>query len=163
MHPIHDIDSLLLLSLAQAAKRRPAELGEIVAALDLLRSELAIESKLGESMDRLSTHGLIVEVDGGYALTEAAQAIVAALPKKGDTDARVFALKDSLSLHRPTSKSPAITLDGEALTAAIAAHRALLADGKRSLMVPKPAPPEDSGRGPGFKKRKPLPARKRRD
>ena len=36
MHPVHDVDSLLILATALSSKRRPAELVEIVSAADLL-------------------------------------------------------------------------------------------------------------------------------
>ena len=71
MTPIHDIDALLLLATVLSAKRRPARLVEIMAAIDLLHGNIPAEQKLGEALARLAVNGLLVELDGGIALTPA--------------------------------------------------------------------------------------------
>ena len=45
MHPIHDHDPLFLLAVGLAAKRRPAELVEIVAAIDFLQIKAPLEQR----------------------------------------------------------------------------------------------------------------------
>lgn len=165
MHPVFDLDPLLLLAIALAAKRKPADLAGIVAALNLVQEaggKFPPAGKLVEAMQRLSVHGLIDEAGGAYALSAEAQKIVAGLPRKGEAALRVFSCKDQLAHYNARERRAPVPVDEAQLTAAIAAHKSLLGDGKRSLMVPPPPPPEDSGRGPGFRKRKPLPARKRR-
>lgn len=165
MHPVHDVDPLLLLAIALSSKRKPADLVEIVAALNLVQGaegKFPPEAKLIESMQRLSVHGLIESTGNAYSLSAEAQKIVAGLPRKGETDERVFNFKDQLSLYTAKERHAPVAVDEAQLTAAIVAHKKLLSDGKRSLMVPKPKPPEDNGRGPGFKQRKPMPAAKRK-
>ena len=44
MYPIHDHDPLVLLATALAAKRRPAELLEIMAAIDLIANRQSGET-----------------------------------------------------------------------------------------------------------------------
>ena len=163
MHPIHDVDSLLLLAIALSSKRRPGELVEMVAALDLIHGAIPPEPKLLESMQRLSVHGLIEAAGEGYTLSAEAQKIVAGQPKKAETEERVFNIKDKLSLYNPEERRAPVVIDAAQLAAAILAHKKLLSDSKRSLLVPKQKPPADNGRGPGFKKRKPMPARRRKD
>jgi ATP-dependent helicase YprA (DUF1998 family) len=92
MHPVHDVDALLIWATALASKRRPAELLEIVAAADLLNNNVPGELKIVDAFERLSKNGLICEIDGGYALTPAAQAIVTDLPRKAETPERLFAI-----------------------------------------------------------------------
>ena len=65
MHTIHDVDVLLLLASALAAKRRPADLAGIMAALDLVQKNIPAAPKLGEAFARLGSYGLLVARDGG--------------------------------------------------------------------------------------------------
>lgn len=165
MHPVHDLDPLLLLAIALASKRKPGDLVEIVAALNLVQGaegKFPPEVKLVEAMQRLSVHGLIEATGDAYALSAAAQKIVAGVPRKGEAGQRAFHVRDQLALYTAKERHAPVAVDEAQLAAAIVAHQKLLADGKRSLMVPKPKPPEDQGRGPGFKKRKPMPAGKRK-
>ena len=46
MHPILDSDALVLLATTLSAKRRPAELVEIIAAAELIVGSLPGEAKL---------------------------------------------------------------------------------------------------------------------
>ena len=48
-----------------AAKRRPAELLEIMAAIDLIQGNIPNEEKLSEAFARLGQSGLLVERDDG--------------------------------------------------------------------------------------------------
>ena len=82
MHPVHDVDSLLILAIALSSKRRPAELLEIVAAADLLQNNIPNEAKLVEAFDRLAKYGLLKAEADGFALTAPAQEIITGLPRK---------------------------------------------------------------------------------
>jgi len=162
MHPIHDVDALLLLATALASKRRPAEALEIVAAIDLIQGNIPAEAKLSEAFSRLAVHGLLCAADGGFALTPPAQKMIEALPRKGEAAEKLFALKDELSTHASRGEHPPVELAPEALRTAILAHRAASATAAKNLLVPKPKPVETAKR-PGQRQRKPLPARRRKD
>ena len=164
MHPINDVDALLLLATALASKRRPADLVEVVAATELISREIPHAPKLVEAFHRLSTHGLISEADGGYALTEAAQGIVTGEPKKIEAEERIFLIKDKLSVYTGKPKHPAIELSEAQVEAAILAHQTAVKAVRRTALTPKPKPAEEEKKrtGPGFRLRKPLPPRGRR-
>lgn len=161
MQTPHDVDVLLLLATLLAAKRRPAELVEIMAAIDLLQKNIPAAPKLVEAFSRLAGQGLLVERDGGYALTSDALQIVADLPRKADTDERLFIARDRLSMHAPKGEHAPIAVGEAALNEAIAAHRAAGKGAGKNLLVPKPKPEGDKQR-PGQRQRRPLPARKRK-
>ena len=116
MQTIHDVDVLLLLATLLAAKRKPAELLEIVAA------------------------------DGGYALTPDAQTIVTRLPKKAETAERLFLIKDRLSEYTPKGQHPVVSVAEADINAAITAHRAAAATTAKNLLVPKPKPEPEKHR-----------------
>ncbi len=63
MHPVHEVDAILLLSLSVAAKRRPAALAEILAAIDLAHGAIPSAAQLSKAFASLSAHGLIVGID----------------------------------------------------------------------------------------------------
>ncbi|MDD5298358.1 MAG: hypothetical protein PHU46_15755 [Rhodocyclaceae bacterium] len=138
MHPIHDVDVILLLALALSSKRRPAALFEIVAAADLIYGAIPSESKMIEGFSRLASHGLIVEAEGGYTLTADAQKIMAGGPRKPDTAKRIFAVKEKLSAYTPQGEHAPILLTAEQLSEAILAHRNSGVGAGRNLLVPKP-------------------------
>lgn len=163
MQAIHDVDVLLLLATLHAAKRRPAELAEIMAALDLVQGNIPAAPKLVEAFARLGKAGLLVARDGGYALTAAVENIAAKLPKRAETAERLFIIKDELSMHKAPGEQPAIVIEEAEINAAITAHRAAAATSAKNLLVPKPKPEDKSAQRPGQRQRKPLPARKRRD
>lgn len=140
MRPIHDIDVLILMATALASKRRPAELVEIVAAADLLQGFIPFVGKLGEAMQRLSAAGLVREEGGGFTLTPPAQEIMAALPKKADTEERIAALKDSLAAYKPKTESVSVPLTTAQLTAAILEHKSSRKAPSKNLLMPKPKP-----------------------
>lgn len=149
MHPIHDVDALLLLATTLSAKRRPAELAEIMAAVDLLHGAIPSEQKLGEAFQRLATHGLIGEVDGRFTLTPAAQKVMAGQPPKAETAERIFAVKEKLAAYHPKGEHPPILLSDEQLSAAIAAHRSAGQGAGKNALVPKPKVAEVVDRRPG--------------
>jgi hypothetical protein len=138
MHPIHDLDVLVLMAAALSAKRRPAELVEIVAATELLQGFIPLHGKLVDAFHRLAGQGLISEAGGSYALTPVAQAIMADPPKKASTAERMTALKTALSAYQPAGECPPIQLTVEQVAAAATAHRTAVAGPGRNLLMPKP-------------------------
>lgn len=161
MSSVLDVDVLLLLATALAAKRRPAELVEIVAALDLIRGNIPGEEKLSAAFARLGACGLLLEAGGGMALTEAAEKLIENLPRKGEHAERLFELKGLLAAHKPTADGVAIVVGADQLRAAILAHRAAAAAGGKNLLVPKPKPEAGPAR-PGQRQRKPMPKSRKR-
>lgn len=160
MHPINDVDALLLLATALSSKRRPAELVEIVSASELIAREIPPASKLAESFQRLTTHGLIAAADGGFLLSEAAQDMVRNEPKKAETAERIFLIKNKLSAYAGKPKHEAVALGEAEIEAAIDAHLAAVKASRKNVMVPKPLPAAEQK--PGLRQRKPLPPRGRR-
>lgn len=148
MHPIHDIDALLLLAVGLASKRRPAELPEVVAATELIKGAIPAASKLAEAFTRLSAHGLLCESEGRFALTAAAQTIVTGLPKKADSDERVFAVKQKLFGYEATAEHPPIEMSEAQVVEAVATHRAFAQGGGQNLLMPRPKPAEGEVRRP---------------
>lgn len=146
MHPVQDVDALLLLALALSSKRRPAELAEIMAAADLIHGSIPSETKLGEAFHRLSTHGLIDEVDDRFTLTPDAQKIMAGQPRKAETAERIFSVRDKLSAYEPAVKHAAIVLTEEQLAQAILAHRRAGQGAGKNMLVPKPKAADDEKR-----------------
>lgn len=161
MFPVHDIDALLLLATALAAKRRPAEPVEILAAVDLIQGNIPDEAKLGEAFARLGSAALLHAAEGCMAPTAAAERLLEQLPRKGGHAEHLEALKGLLGAYRPASDGEAIAPGSEALRAAIAAHRAAAAGRARNLLVPKPKPEAAQAR-PGQRQRKPLPKSRKR-
>jgi len=163
MQAIHDVDVLLLLASMHAAKRRPAELPEIMAALDLVQGNIPAAPKLCEAFARLASAGLLVARDGGFALTPDAEEIVTKLPKRAETAERLFIIKDKLSMYSPKGEHAPVSVAEADINAAITAHRAAAASTAKNLLVPKPKPEDKSAQRPGQRQRKPMPARKRKD
>ncbi len=161
MHPIHDVDVLLLLATTLASKRRPAELVEIMAATDLIHGNIPSEAKLAEAFSRLASNGLLKEMEGGLTLTPAAQEVMTGLPKKGESDERLFHVRKKLDAYEARGSHAPIVFSEEALRAAIVAHRSNAASAPKNLLMPKPKP-EGSKPRPGQRQRKPMPARKRK-
>lgn len=161
MHVIPDVDVLALLATSLAAKRRPAEPIEIVAAIDLIHGNIPNEDKLSEAFARLGASGLLVASGNGVSLTEAAEALIERLPRKGEHDLRLFELRGLLGAYRAPQEAAPLTIDAAQWRAAMLAHRATAAAGGKNLLVPKPKPVSDKAR-PGQRQRKPLAkARKR--
>ncbi len=163
MHPVHDVDALLLLALGLSAKRRPAELVDIMAATDLIQEAIPADAKLIEAFERLSRHGLIVAVESGYRLGEAAEKIIAGLPRKAEAAERLFIIKDELSVYAaPADQAPIVLVPAD-VAAALVAHKAAAASTAKNLLVPKPKAVDTSKSRPGQRQRKPMPARRRKD
>lgn len=161
MHPIHDHDPLLFLAVALAAKRRPAELVDVVAAIDLLQIAIPGEQRFVDSFARLAAAGLLLGQGDGLVLTPAGLALFEALPKLTEGEERVFSVKQALAAYTPGAAEVLPTVELAAVTAAIAAHRAAAAGPAKNLLVPKPKPAETSKSRPGQRQRKPMPARRK--
>ncbi|MCX9156289.1 hypothetical protein OPU71_09170 [Niveibacterium sp. 24ML] len=161
MNPIHDTDVLLLLAVALASKRKPATLDELITALSLTDKRLPPKVKLHDAFTRLSANGLMIEQDGGYTLTEAAQTVLALGRKNYEHEERVFRVKERLAeFEAPAGKHPVIQLAADALGAAISAYEASLppltktekAELKRE-QAGAPRRPPAASRGPGGRPR----------
>jgi hypothetical protein len=148
MHPIHDIDALLLLAVGLASKRRPAELSEVVAAAELIQGAIPAAPKLAEAFSRLSAHGLLCESGGRFALTGAAQTIVTGLPKKADSDERIFTLKQKLYGYEAAAEHPPIEISEAQVVEAVATHHASAQGSGKNMMMPRPKPAEGEVRRP---------------
>ena len=140
MYPVHDVDAILLLSLSVAAKRRPADLVEIIAAIDLAQSPTPSENKLSDSFARLSTYGLIVEVDGGYALSADAQEMMVSQRKNDDTARKIFRVREHLADYHLNGEHATILIHPDQFLAAIKAYRADKNASGKSLLSQKPKP-----------------------
>ena len=166
MHIIHPVDALIFQALALSSKRRPAQLVEVIAAVDLIQGTQGIipsEPALNEAFQRLSAQGLICETEGGFALTPKALQIMSVLPRKASALERISGIRDKLATYTPGVEEHAtILLTGEQLTAAILSHQAAGEIAGKNLLVPKPKPSENVNK-PGLRQRKPLPARRRKD
>ncbi len=162
MHPIHDVDPLLLLATSLAAKRRPAELLEVMAAIDLINGNIPTETKLVDAFARLAVAGLLVGVDTGIALTPAAETLIKALPRKVELEEKQFSLKNGLTDYIPGPAQPPLTIAAEALTVALLAHRAAAKSTAKNLLVAKPKVEESTQARPGQRQRKPAPARRKK-
>lgn len=148
MRQIHDIDALLLLAVGLASKRHTAELSEIVAAAELIQGAIPAARKLAEAFHRLSAHGLLCEAQGRFALTAAAQAIISGLPKKADSDERLFVVKQNLHAYQPAAEQSPAEVSEAQVDAAIEGHRASARGAGDNLMMPRPKPAEGDGRRP---------------
>ena len=162
MPPPPDVDALLLLSLAVSSKRRPAELVEIISAMDLMQEVVPAETRLVEAFARLAMRGLICAQEGGFLLTPEAQEIMTGQSKKADSAQRMQSIKDKLSAYTPVSEHPPIVLTAKQVCAAILAHREAKKIAGKNLLTPKTKTTETAPR-PGQRQRKPLPARRRKD
>lgn len=139
MYPVHDVDAVLLLSLSVAAKRRPADLIEIVTAIDLAHGTIPSEHKLSDAFARLSAYGLIAEIDGGYTLPPVAQAMMESQRKNDDTAKKMVRLKEHLADYRTKEEHATVQVNAEQLLAAIQAYRKERAS-NRSWLIEKPKP-----------------------
>ncbi len=138
MHPVNDVDAIILMATTLASKRRPAELVEIVAAADLLQGAVPFVEKLDEAIKRLSTLGLIGATEGRFMLTPAGHAIMAKQPKKADTEQLVIAVRSALAAHSPKEHCAPVVLSPEQLVTAIQAHKATRKAPGKNLLMPKP-------------------------
>ncbi|MFZ4534676.1 hypothetical protein [Propionivibrio sp.] len=162
MHPVHDVDALLLLAVTLSSKRRPAVIVEIIAAADLIQGTVPSELKLVEAFHRLSMHGLICEEEGGFTLSPEAQKIMTGQPRKADALERIMSVKEKLAAYDPKGEHAPVLLTAKQLCTAILAHRKAEKAPGKNLLVPKVKVDGDIQR-PGQRQRKPLPARRRKD
>ena len=166
MHPIHDVDAILLLATALSSKRRPAELVEIIAATELIQGAqgtIPSETKISDAFGRLSRCGLLCATDGGFALTADAQAIMAAQRRKAETAELLFGIKAAMAAYEVKAEHPPIVLAAGQLAAAIATQRSAGEGAGKNLLVPKPKSADADKQRPGQRHRKPMPARRRKD
>ena len=160
MYPVHDVDAILLLSLSLAAKRRPAELVEIIAAADLIHGAVPSAAKLSDAFARLSAYGLVCEADGGYTLAPDAQQMMASQRKKADTEKRIYALKENLADYHLNGEHALIQVAEEQISAAVLAHQTTKNSAAKNMLAPKPKPAEDKKRPEPYK---PFSLRRRKD
>lgn len=151
MHPIHDVDVLLLLATALASKRRPAELVEIMAATDLMHGSIPLDVDMAAAFLRLSTLGLIGEEAGRFTLTPDALEFMAGVrhKRKSEPAQRLLAIKQELAGYTPRGEGAAIRVATEQISAAILAHRVFLKGPGRNMLVPKPKAAVDKAKRPG--------------
>lgn len=160
---LQDIDALLLLALAMSSKRRPAELEEIIAATDLIQGIVPADVRLVDSFAHLADHGLICAEVGGFLLTPAAQKIMAGQSRKADAAQRMQSIKDRFAAYEATGGHPPIRLTTREVCAAILAYRASAKSTASKLPPPKPTAGDGDNSRPGQHRRKPRPARRRKD
>ncbi len=140
MFPVHDVDAFLLLAMAHASKRRPAELVEIIAAGDLIQGAACSEQDLAEAFQRLSQNSLIIESEGGYTLTADAQQILTAKRRKTEAHERVSGIKEKLAAYIPQNEPSPTQVTEEQLKEAVLAYQRTRSLTVRSLLTPKPKP-----------------------
>lgn len=153
MYPTHDVDAQLLLATLIAAKRRPAELVELVAAAEFLGCPIKSASLWTAALKRAVSHGLIIVDGGAFTLTPAAQSVVAGLPKKADSEERIFLVRERLARYEPSAPGAELTLAEEQFEDALRTHASHARQGGANLLMPKPkpeesAPPRRGGRRP---------------
>lgn len=157
MFPVYDVDAFLLLAIALSSKRRPAALAEIIAAGDMIQGAECSELELVGAFQRLSVHGLISEVEGGFLLTPDAQQILTG-KKKAEAHQRVAGIKENLAAYNPKAEHPAVSVTALQLSEAVQAHQLVRQSAGKNLLMPKPK------REPALKRqgqRKPYPSRRR--
>ncbi len=140
MYPVHDVDAILLLSLSVASKRRPAELTEVIAAIDLAEVPLPSDTKLSDAYARLSAYGLILEVDGGYALSADAQAMMISQRKNDDTPKKIYRLKEQLADYHLQGEHQEVYVSTEQIAAAVKSYRASKKVEVKNMQITKPKP-----------------------
>ena len=140
MHPVHEVDAILLLSLSVAAKRRPADLAEILAAIDLAHGAIPSGAQLSKSFASLSAHGLIVGIDGGHTLSSDAQKMMASQRKKDDTEKKILRLQEHLADYPLKGEHLEVKISPAQITAAVAAYQTDKRTSSRNSLTPKPKP-----------------------
>lgn len=140
MHPVHDVDAILILSLSVAAKRRPADLVEIVTAISLVQGAIPHVLTLADAFGRLSACGLIVGVDGGYVLSADAQAMLLSQRNKDDNEKKLSRIMEHLAAYKCKAGHPAIQVSQNQLLAAIKGYRTASNSSGKSLLASKPKP-----------------------
>ena len=155
MYPVHDVDAVVLLALSFAAKRRPAELTEMIAAIDMAQGAVPPAAKLSQSIYRLSAYGLICAEQGGYLLAKDAQLMLSGQARKAKAPERLYQLREQLADYCLKGEHPALLVSEEQLGLAVLEHEKACTG--KSLLAPKPA--EEVRRQPY----QPFGARRRRE
>jgi hypothetical protein len=140
MYPVHDVDAILLLSLSVAAKRRPANLESIIAATDLAHDAIPNPVRLSDSFNRLSSYGLILEIDGCYTLSSDAQSMMTNQRKKDDSLKKLSRLKEHLADYYLKGEHITVDVFSKDIQDAISAYRAEKKITLRSWLIEKPKP-----------------------
>lgn len=140
MHPVHDVDAILILSLSVAAKRRPADLIEITIATSLAQDVIPAAPLLSAAFARLSACGLIVVIDGGYTLSVDAQAMLASQRKKDNNEQKLSRIRAHLADYKCPGEHPSIQVSQQQLLAASRESRAASNSPVKSLLASKPKP-----------------------
>jgi hypothetical protein len=151
MRPGHDFDAILLLAMSLAAKRRPAELVEIVAAIDLIQGDIPVARALFDAFHRLAQYGLIFAQDGGYTLTPYALNILSGQKKKATNEERILSIRLSLAECRIKHADALPQLTLEQIADAARTHRASKNSDIKNL-VSKPKPPAGTDQRPARRK-----------
>lgn len=159
MYPVNDIDAQLLLATFIAAKRRPAELSDVIAAAEVLGCRITIARPWVDTLRRATSQGLIVANGSGFELSEAALALCAALPKKAANEERLFLIRQELNAYEPAELSPEAEVSEQAFSQAMQLHTELKSRSGKNQLMPKPLTAPT--RRP-FGKRPPTGARRRR-
>lgn len=150
MQSVNDIEVVLLLAVALSAKRRPADLPAIMAAVDLTPGALAAEFKLTDAFQRLSSHGLICMQGEGVALTPIGEEIMAAQPRKAaEIELRISRIKETLADYHASGEDEPMGMTVDAVRRAIAAHRLSARIPGQNMLLPKPKvdPAKDKRKG----------------
>lgn len=140
MYPVHDVDAILLLSLSVAAKRRPAELAEVIAAIDLIGGPRPNETKLSDAFARLSVYGLILGVDGGYTLSADAQAMIESRHKDDDVRRKIYLIKEHLADYHLKGEHEELWVQGDDILAAVKAYLDAQKTEVKNMQITKPKP-----------------------
>ena len=140
MHPVHEIDAVLILSLSIVAKRRPADLVEIVTATSLTQDTLPAAPLLSGAFARLSACGLVVGIDDSYTLSADAQEMLASQRKNDDNDKKLSRLMEHLARYKCKGEHPALPVSPEQLLVAINEVRTTRNSPGKSLLTSKPRP-----------------------
>lgn len=138
MYPVQDVDAILLLSLSVAAKRRSADLTGIITAIDLAHDVIPSGNKLSDAFARMSVYGLVIEIEGGYALSADAQEMMTSQRKKDDTEKKLFRLKAHLADYHLKGEHATIQIHPDQLLAAIKAFQVGKKTAGRDLLRDKP-------------------------
>lgn len=138
MRPITEFEVAVLLATSLAAKRRPAELAEIVAATDLIQAATPGAAQLGAALRRLAAMGLLAATAGGLTLTPDGQALMHGQPRKADMAERLLVLKGKLAGFGGAGEPAAIPVTEAELEAALQTHKTTRKAPGRNLLMPKP-------------------------
>lgn len=162
MHPVHDVDAILLLSLSVAAKRRPADLIEIATAIALAQGAIPAAPLMSESFARLSVCGLVIFMDGGLALSADAQAMMVSLRRNDGIEKKRSRILELLAKYPCKDEHDCIQVEEAQLVAAVKASREASASPVRSLLVKPKSKPVWISKKDLVQGRKHLPPAKRR-